>query len=102
MKHFLLVYDYVFDYPEKRERYRAEHLAYCNLAVNDGLLVLGGATMEGNPQGVLVFKAHDRRAVEEFVSGDVYVTSGIVKAWHIKEWITVVGDEALNPVRLAS
>jgi uncharacterized protein YciI len=36
---------------------------------------------------------------ERFVSSDPYVTSGLVTNWTIREWTTVVGDQATTPVR---
>jgi heme-degrading monooxygenase HmoA len=47
---------------------------------------------------VLLFKAEAKSVVEEFARADPYVTSGLVKRWHIREWNTVAGDEAMTPV----
>ena len=41
--HYVLLYDYVDDYLEKRKPLRSAHLAYARSAVNRGELVLGGA-----------------------------------------------------------
>ena len=49
----------------------------------------------------LVAAACDSRAVvERFAQDDPYVKAGVVTHWHAREWNTVVGEEALNPVKL--
>ncbi len=42
--HYLLFYDAVPDYAERRLPYRAAHLAHARAAVERGELVLGGAS----------------------------------------------------------
>jgi uncharacterized protein YciI len=99
MKHFLLIYDYVPDYMDRRAPYRPAHFALAQAAVERGDLVLAGAcTDEGDPLGVLVFKAPDRRVVEEFAKADPYVLNGVATRWQVREWTTVLGKDALTKV----
>jgi uncharacterized protein YciI len=99
MKHFLLIYDYVPDYMERRTPYRPTHFALAQAAAARGDLFLAGAcTDEGLPLGVLVFKAADRRLVEDFAHADPYVLNGVVTAWQVREWTTVIGKDALTAV----
>lgn len=35
----------------------------------------------------------------EVARADPYVTSGAVKRWHVREWTTVVGEDAATPIR---
>jgi uncharacterized protein YciI len=99
VKHFLLFYDYVPDYLEKRTALRPAHFAQARDAVARGDLFLAGAcTDEGPPIGVLVFKVPDRRIVEDFARADPYVTQGLVTHWHVREWTTVTGRDALTSV----
>lgn len=98
MKHFLLIYDYVPDYLERRTAYRPAHFALAKAAADRGALFLAGACTDGDPIGVLVFKTPDRRAVEDFARADPYVTNGIVTRWQVREWTTVLGKDAIAPV----
>jgi uncharacterized protein YciI len=101
MKHFLLLYDYVPDYLERRTVHRAAHFAHALPAVDRGELFLAGAcTDEGPPIGVLVFSVPDRHIVEEFARADPYVIHGVAARWQVREWTTVTGRDALYPVRL--
>jgi uncharacterized protein YciI len=99
MKHFLLIYDYVPDYLERRTAFRPAHFALARAAAERGDLFLAGAcTDEGTPIGVLVFKVGDRKAVEDFARADPYVVNGVVTKWQVREWTTVLGKDALTPV----
>ncbi len=104
MKHFLLFYDYVPDYLERRVALRRAHFAHAMPAVERGELFLAGAcTDDGPPIGVLVFSVTDRRTVEDFARADPYVLDGLVTRWHVREWTTVAGRDALtNPFPLPS
>lgn len=98
---YLLFYDYAADYMERRGEFRNEHLTLAWAAVAQGRLVLGGAL--GNPSdgAVVHFRADSPAEVEAFARADPYVRNGLVKAWRVREWITVVGDAAATPVRPA-
>jgi len=92
--HYLLFYDVVEGYTERRKPFRASHLAYCNEAVSRGELVLGGALGEPTDTALLLFRSPSREAAERFASRDPYVLNGLVKSWRVREWLTVVGPEA--------
>jgi uncharacterized protein YciI len=101
MKHFLLNYTLAPDYLERRPTFRAEHLGLAQAAVARGELLLGGAAAESGrapDQAVLLFAGEDGRAAEAFARADPYVTSGIVERWRVREWVTVVGEGAAQPV----
>lgn len=99
MKHFLLFYDYVPDYLERRTPYRKDHFAAAAAAVARGELFLAGAcTDEGAPMGVLVFQVADRAVVENFAKNDPYTLNGVTTGWRIREWTTVLGKDALTKV----
>jgi uncharacterized protein YciI len=101
VKHFILFYDYVPDYLERRGPLRAAHFAHARTFEARGELFIGGAcTDEGAPIGVIVFKAADRNVVEEFARADPYVTNGLASRWHLREWTTVIGKDALTHVSL--
>lgn len=99
MKHFLLIYAYAPDYLEKRAAHRAVHLEKARASVARDELQLGGAVPQDDPPfGLLLFKGETPDAAEEFARTDPYVTQGVVTAWWVREWITVVGEGALTKV----
>lgn len=99
MKHYLLFYDYVPDYLERRTAHRAAHFAHARKAEARGDLTLAGAcTDDGAPIGVLVFKTADRAVVETFAREDPYTVAGVTVRWHVREWTTVLGREAVSPI----
>ena len=102
IKHFLLIYELSSDYVEKRPLYRQSHLelAWASHA-RDGLL-LGGAFSAPYDTAALLFRASDEVVAHNFARNDPYVTNGIVTSRRVREWITVVGDDASNPVRVCA
>lgn len=99
MRHFLLIYDFVPDYLTRREPYRAEHLRLAWAAHERGELVLGGAFAEPADGAALLFQGQTAEAAERFANADPYVRHGLVKAWRVRPWTTVVGEQASSPVR---
>jgi uncharacterized protein YciI len=99
MAHFLLIYDLAPDYLERRGAFRDEHLALAWAAAGQGALVLGGALADPVDQAMLLFAGDSAAVAEDFARADPYVTSGIVTAWRVRPWTTVVGDGAATPVR---
>lgn len=98
MAHYLLFYDLADDYLERRPRFRATHLAYAWAAVERGTLLLAGA-LDPSDEALLLFAADSPEVAETFATGDPYVVNGLVKAWRVRAWTTVVGDTAATPVR---
>ena len=99
MKHFLLIYDYVPDYLEKRGPLRPAHLEHARASQARDELQLGGAVPHDKPPfGLLLFKAETPAVAEDFARADPYVTQGVVATWRVREWITVVGEHALTQV----
>jgi uncharacterized protein YciI len=97
MKHFLLTYTLAPDYLERRPEFRGAHLALARAAVERGELVLGGP-LDPPEEAVLLFAGEDARVAEAFAAGDPYVTNGLVTAWRVRAWTTVVGEGASTPV----
>ena len=96
--HYLLMYDVVEDYVERRAPFRSEHIALARQAVARGELVLGGALAQPADGVVLLFRGASPAAAEAFAKSDPYVRAGIVTKWRIREWTTVVGSDAENPL----
>lgn len=100
MAHFILTYDLAPDYLERRGLFRARHLDLAWAAVARGELVLGGALGDPVEAAMLLFAGDGPDAAEAFARADPYVTEGLVRAWHVRPWTTVVGEDAATPVRL--
>ena len=96
--HYLLIYDVVDDYVERRQPYREEHLRLAQEFVDRGELELGGALDRPVDQAVLLFRANDPKPIHEFVLKDPYIRFGLVKSWRIRPWMTVVGKNAQVPI----
>jgi uncharacterized protein YciI len=92
--HYLLLYDVVPDYVERRAPLRAAHLAHARAAVARGELVLGGALADPPDGAVLLFKGASSEAAEAFARTDPYVLNGLVTRWRVRSWTTVVGRDA--------
>jgi uncharacterized protein len=95
--YFLLMYDVVDDYLERRVAHRAEHLALAQAAVARGELRLAGALADPADGAVLVFQAPDRSVAERFAREDPYVRHGIVHTWTVRDWTVVVGADLRPP-----
>jgi uncharacterized protein len=97
--HYLLFYEVVDDYAERRAEFRQAHLAKAWKASERGELVLGGALADPIDGAVLLFKGESAAVAEDFARTDPYVTGGLVQRWHVREWNTVAGEGAASPVR---
>jgi hypothetical protein len=92
--HYLLFYDVVPDYVERRAPFRAEHLALGRAAVARGELVLGGALADPVDGAVLLFRGDSPAVAEAFAAADPYIRHGLVTRWRVRRWTTVVGEGA--------
>ena len=99
MKHFLLFYDFVPDYLERRPLHRAEHLRLAWEAAERGEIIVAGALADPADSAVLLFAGEDASVAERFARADPYVVNGLVTRWRVREWTTVVGELAATPVR---
>ncbi len=99
MKHYLLFYDVGEDYVQRRAALRSLHLEKAWAAHERGELVLGGALANPVDGAVLLFEGDSPQVAEAFARADPYVTNGLVVRWRVREWTTVVGDQAVTPTR---
>lgn len=97
--HWLLFYDLVDDYLERRPDFRGEHLRLAWEAHERGELALAGALAEPTDGVVLFFRGPGPEAAERFARNDPYVINGLVTDWRVREWTTVVGDDPARPTR---
>lgn len=97
--HYLLFYEVGDDYVSRRAEFRDAHLEKAWKATEHGELLLAGALANPVDGAVLLFKGDSPEVAEKFANSDPYVTSGTVTRWHVREWTTVVGQNAATPVR---
>lgn len=92
--HYLLMYDVVDDYLNARAPFRKAHLQHAMAAQQRGELILGGALANPVDGAVLVFQGDSPKVAVDFAAADPYVLNGLVTRWRVREWTTVVGDNA--------
>ncbi len=91
--HYILFYDLVDDYLERRGPLRADHLELGRQSQARGELLMAGALAEPMNGAVLVFRGESTAAAEAFARADPYVKNGLVKSWRVRKWTTVIGGE---------
>lgn len=97
--HYLLMYELAPDYLERRGEFRNEHLKLAWEAQARGEMVLAGALADPSDTAVLMFSGDSPEAAERFAAADPYVTQGLVTSYRVRQWNTVVGDDAFTPVK---
>ncbi len=90
MPWFVLTYDVVDDYVERRAQFREEHLGIAKASHQRGELILAGAIGDPVDGAMLVFRGDDASIAEEFARNDPYVTNGLVTNWTVKPWNVVI------------
>jgi uncharacterized protein YciI/heme-degrading monooxygenase HmoA len=100
--HYLLFYEVADDYLARRAEFRDAHLEKAWTASERGELLLEGALQDPVDGAVLLFQADSPEVAEKFARTDPYVTSGLVKRWHVREWKTVSGEDSATPIRPVS
>lgn len=96
MAAYLLLYDVVADYLERRAPLRDEHLRLARESQERGELRIAGAHADPADDAIdgamLVFATDDPKVVERFAEADPYVKEGLVTRWRVRRWNVVVGD----------
>jgi uncharacterized protein YciI len=91
--YYVLLYDVVDDYLERRAPLRDAHLGLVRQAHERGEIVMAGAFDEPVDGAALVFRTDDRSVLERFAESDPYVKNGLVKNWRVRKWNVVIGGE---------
>jgi uncharacterized protein len=97
MKYFVLQYDVVSGFAERRMTVREAHLKMVRDAHHRGHLVMAGALGDPVDAAMLVFRAESPESVEDFAREDPYVRSGLVTAWRVRPWAVVIGGDSEPP-----
>ncbi len=90
--HYLLFYEVVDGYVEKRAKFRELHMKHATGAFERGELVLGGALADPVDGAVLLFRGPTPQFAEAFAKGDPYVLNGLIKSWRVRKRMTVIGE----------
>lgn len=91
MMYYILFYDVVDDYINRRAPYREAHLKLATTAHQCGELMMAGAFADPVDGAALVFKTNDPAVPKRFAEEDPYVTNGLVKNWRVRAWTVVLG-----------
>ncbi|MEW6300486.1 MAG: YciI-like protein [Thermodesulfobacteriota bacterium] len=89
--YYILLYDVVENYVERRAPYREEHLKRVSEAHRRGELIMAGAFADPVDGAALVFRTDDPAAPVRFAEDDPYVKNGLVTNWRVRAWNVVVG-----------
>ena len=91
--YYLLLYQTIPDYLERRTPHRADHFAHASKAVESGILLLGGAFTAPADGAALVFHTDDPGVVSDFAENDPYVKNGLIESYEIRKWAVVLGSK---------
>ena len=91
--YYLLLYDVVDDFIERRAALRDAHLKLVRDAHERGELLMAGAFADPVDGAALVFTTRNHSLAERFAQEDPYVKEGLVTAWRVRQWNVVVGGE---------
>ena len=91
--HTILFYDVVDDYVEAARQVSPAAFGTRKQSQQRGELVLAGALAEPADGAILVFRGESPDIATAFAKSDPYVTNGLVKAWRVRKWNTVIGSE---------
>jgi uncharacterized protein len=97
--HYLLFYELVPDYVNRRAPLRAEHLRLAWASHARGEMVLGGILTDPVDRAVLMFQGDSPDVARRFAETDPYVLNGLVTRWDVRQWVTVAGEHPATPVR---
>lgn len=84
--HYLLFYQTVEGFIEKRAAFRSAHLDLVKELVAKGQIIMGGAMADPADEALIIFECEDESIPQHFVQHDPYVINALVKSWHIRPW----------------
>jgi uncharacterized protein len=86
---YLLLYEVVDRFVERRTPHRDAHLALVREASERGELLMAGAFSPADG-AALLFEAADDGVPRRFAQADPYVREGLVTAWRVRRWDVVL------------
>jgi len=91
--HFILTYQTVKNFNDRKQRFRSKHLELVKSYYQQRKLIMGGALLEPNDAALLIFKCDGLAEVEAFVEKDIYYQKGLILEYSIRQWSVAIGDE---------
>jgi uncharacterized protein YciI len=92
MTYYVLQYEVVDDYANRRTPFRPLHLQKVRDAHARGELRLAGALNDPPDGALFVFRSESPKAAEDFARNDPYVLNGLITSWRVRPWSVVVGE----------
>ena len=92
MPYYVLQYEVVDDYANRRTPFRQLHLQKIRDAQARGELRIAGALNEPPDGALLVFRSDSPKAAEDFAQNDPYVINGLITSWRVRPWMVVAGE----------
>ena len=89
--YYILFYQTVDNYIEKRAPFRSRHLALARETYEAGSLVMAGALSEPADGAVFIFRGSGPEVAEKFAQNDPYVRNGLISNWYVRPWTVVIG-----------
>jgi uncharacterized protein YciI len=92
MAYYVLQYEVVEDYANRRTPFRHLHLEKVRDAQARGELRLAGALNDPPDGAMLVFRSQSPAVAENFARNDPYVLNGLITSWRVRPWMVVAGE----------
>jgi hypothetical protein len=92
MPYYVLQYEVVDDYANRRTPFRQLHLQKISEAHARGELRIAGALSDPPDGALLVFRSDSPTAAEHFAQNDPYVMNGLITSWRVRPWAVVAGE----------
>jgi len=90
--YYVLQYEVVDDYANRRTPFRQLHLQKIRDAQARGELRIAGALNEPPDGALLIFRSDSPKAAEDFAQNDPYVINGLITSWRVRPWMVVAGE----------
>ena len=92
MAYYVLQYEVVDDYVNRRTPFRQLHLQKIREAQARGDLRIAGALGEIPDGALLIFRSDSPSPAEDFAKNDPYVINGLITSWRVRPWAVVAGE----------
>ena len=92
MNYYVLQYEVVDDYANRRMPFRQLHLQKVRDAHDRGELRIAGALGDTPDGALLVFRSDSPAVAEHFAQTDPYVINGLITSWRVRPWSVVAGE----------
>jgi uncharacterized protein len=92
MPYYILQYEVVDDYANRRMPFRQLHLQQIREAQARGELRVAGALGEIPDGALLIFRSDSPSPAEDFAKNDPYVINGLITSWRVRPWTVVAGE----------